>query len=411
MSQLGRSAKVASALLQTLDTKTKNKALLAISACLRQHREQIQAENKRDILGAKEFGISDVMIDRLSLNSARIDDMADAVEKLVALADPIGEIESGARLENGLLRSNVRVPLGVVGMIYESRPNVTVEAATLCFKTSNAVMLRGGKEAIFTNIALVSLMRQALTEQGLDPNCILLVENTSRESAREMMRLHDYLDVLIPRGGASLISTVIEHATVPIIETGTGNCHTYVDANADLSMAIAIVNNAKTSRPSVCNACESVLVHQDVAETFLPRLVEAFSHPVALRGCQRTKQILGDAVALATEEDYRTEFLDYILSVRVVETLEEAISHINTYNTKHSECIVTADLAAATRFTTAVDAAAVYVNASTRFTDGGMFGFGAEIGISTQKLHARGPMGLHALTSTKYILYGNGQIR
>lgn len=411
VSALGALAKEASTTLATLSTQQKNSALLALSASLRQHSAEILAANEQDLRQAKAFHISDVMLDRLALSPTRVSDMADAVERLIALPDPIGEIVSGSRLENGIRLSQVRVPLGVVGIIYESRPNVTVEVATLCLKTANAVMLRGGKEAIQTNRMLVALMRQALDAQGIDPNAIILIEDTSRQSTMELMRLHDVLDVLIPRGGASLISTVVEHATVPIIETGTGNCHVYVDATADLAMAIALVDNAKTSRPSVCNACETLLVHQAVAEQFLPKLVDSFSHPVALRGCSRTQAILGEDVTLASEEDYHTEFLDYILSIQIVDTLTEAIAHINRYNSKHSECIVTTDITAATTFTTEVDAAAVYVNASTRFTDGGIFGFGAEVGISTQKLHARGPMGLHALTSTKYILYGNGQVR
>lgn len=411
--KLGALAKQAATQLLTADTNTKNIALTAIAQQLRKDIPAILAENARDIQHAQQHGISEVMADRLRLTEERIMEIALSVENIVRLDDPVGETESGKRLPNGLCVLKQRVPLGVVGIIYESRPNVTVDAAVLCLKTSNAVMLKGGKEAIYTNTMLVSIMRQVLQTQGLDPNCISFMQDTSREATIAMMRLNNYLDVLIPRGGAGLIQAVLQHATVPVIETGTGNCHVYVDEHADLCMALEIVHNAKTSRPSVCNACESLLVHQHVAAAFLPMLQKACSsHPVVeIRGCRRTREILGNCVVPAAEQDYATEFLDYILAVKIVDDIDHALAHINYYTTKHSECIVTKDLTNAALFTSHVDAAAVYVNASTRFTDGAEFGLGAEIGISTQKIHARGPMGLHALTSMKYVIYGNGQIR
>lgn len=393
-------------------TELKNRLLYGIAEGLREEQDKILLENGKDVAHASQNGISGVMIDRLSLSSARIEGIANGVEKVAALNDPVGEILSGRVLPNGLELKKVRVPLGIVGMIYEARPNVTVDAAALCIKSSNAVLLKGGKEAIHTNRCLAGIMRKQAEKLGLNPDIICLIEDTSRETAAEMMRLNGVLDVLIPRGGKGLIRAVVENSSVPVIETGAGNCHVYVDASADLEMAASIVYNAKTSRPSVCNACESLLVHRAVAECFLPLVKERLDEKkVVLLGCEETRRILGTEIAPATEEDFGAEFLDYILSVKVVENLDEAIRHIGRYSTGHSETIVTKDLENARRFTSEVDSAAVYVNASTRFTDGEEFGFGAEIGISTQKLHARGPMGLAELTSTKYIIFGDGQIR
>lgn len=393
-------------------TALKNELLLHIADSLEANAAEIIEANAIDLSNAAQNGIPPVMLDRLSLTEERIHAMADGVRKVARLADPVGEVLDGRTLPNGLHIRSERVPLGVIGMIYESRPNVTVDAAALCLKASNAVLLRGGKEAIHTNITLTRIMQHALSEKGMSPDILLLVEDTSRDSANAMMRLNGYLDVLIPRGGQGLIRSVVENSTVPVIETGAGNCHIYIDGDADHEMGVRIVYNAKTSRPSVCNACESLLVHKDAAETFLP-LVKAKldSKNVIMLGCEETRRILGDSVAPANESDYAAEFLGYVISVKVVEDLDEAIAHINRYSTHHSEAIITNDLSHARRFTEQVDSAAVYVNASTRFTDGDEFGFGAEIGISTQKLHARGPMGLEALTSTKYIVLGDGQIR
>ena len=351
------------------------------------------------------------MIDRLMLDEGRISGIADAVRTLIDLDDPVGVVERGFTRPNGLVIHKTRVPLGVIGIIFESRPNVSVDAATLCLKAGNAVILRGGKEAINSNRALVGIMRRAVEKCGFDPNIIQLVDDTSRESANQMMKLSGFIDVLIPRGGHGLIQAVVQNATVPVIETGTGNCHIYVDKAADLAMAADIVYNAKTSRPSVCNAAESLLVHQAVAQEFLPMVKQRLDEKgVQLFGCAETRSIL-EGIQPATEEDYAAEYLDYKMSVKVVASVEEAVEHIRIYSTHHSDCIVTNDLAASELFTRSVDSAAVYVNASTRFTDGGEFGFGAEIGISTQKLHARGPMGLNELTSVKYVVHGNGQIR
>ncbi len=407
---LGARVKAAAPILATLDTAGKNAALQAIANQLRIDCDTILRANEQDLALAEQNGVRGVMRDRLLLNVDRVEAIAKATEEVIALPDPIGTVLSGGKLANGLQLQQVRVPLGVVGMIFESRPNVTVDAAVLCLKSGNAAFLRGGKEALYTNTALANSMRKALQGQGLPADLIVLLEDTHRAAAQEMMRLNDALDVLIPRGGAGLIQAVVANATVPVIETGVGNCHTYIDQTADLAMAVSIVNNAKTSRPSVCNACETILVHQAVAERFLPQLVAGFTHAVELRGCEKTCSILNSAVP-ASEVDYETEYNDYILSVKVVADLDEAIAHVNRYTTHHSECIVTDTLAAANRFTGEVDAAVVYVNASTRFTDGGEFGLGAEIGISTQKMHARGPMGLTALTTCKYIVIGDGQIR
>ena len=342
----------------------------------------------------------------------RISDIASSVLKLIEAEDLIGSVDYGVIRPNGLKICKTRVPLGVIGIIFESRPNVTVDAATLCLKAGNTVILKGGKEAINSNKCLADVMRAAVEKAGLPADVIQLVEDTSREAAAELMKLNKYLDVLIPRGGAGLINAVVNQATVPVIETGTGNCHVYVDESADIQMAADIVNNGKTQRPSVCNAVESLLVHKNIAEAALPVIKSKLDeHNVEIRGCQKTADILGDCVTLASDDDYATEFLDFIISVKVVDSIEEAIEHIQKYSTRHSECIVTKSLENAEKFQREVDAAAVYVNASTRFTDGGEFGFGAEIGISTQKLHARGPMGLRELTTVKYLINGNGQIR
>lgn len=405
-------AKQASQAASLLSTKEKNHALTAISRILVQQADQVLEANALDLAKAKENGMSTVMQDRLLLTKERIEGIASSVLDVVKLEDPVGQVVEGYRTVNGLNIQRIRVPMGVIGIIFESRPNVTVDAAVLCLKAGSAVLLRGGKEAFRSNLAFVRLMQQALEECGLPKELIQLVEDTSRETATKMMKLNGLLDVLIPRGGAGLIRSCVENATVPVIETGTGNCHIYVDASADLEMAVNIVFNAKTSRPSVCNAAESLLVHRDVADTFLPMCQKKLAEKnVEIRGCEETCKILGDLAVPATEEDYGKEFLDYIISCKVVGSVEEAIRHINRYSTGHSECIVTKDLDSADKFTAAVDSAAVYVNASTRFTDGGEFGLGAEIGISTQKLHARGPMGLKELTTVKYVIRGNGQIR
>lgn len=405
-------AKQASQAASLLSTKEKNDALTAISRILVQQADSVLEANAIDLAQAKENGMPTVMQDRLLLTKERIEGIASSVLDVVKLADPIGQVVEGYRTVNGLNIQRVRVPMGVIGIIFESRPNVTVDAAVLCLKAGSAVLLRGGKEAFHSNLAFVRLMQQALEECGLPKELIQLVEDTSRETATKMMKLNGLLDVLIPRGGAGLIRSCVENATVPVIETGTGNCHIYVDATADLDMAVNIVFNAKTSRPSVCNAAESLLVHRDVAQTFLPMCQKKLAEKnVEIRGCEETCKILGDLAVPATEEDYGKEYQDYIISCKVVGSVEEAIRHINHYSTGHSECIVTKDLDSADQFTAAVDSAAVYVNASTRFTDGGEFGLGAEIGISTQKLHARGPMGLKEMTTVKYVIRGNGQIR
>ena len=351
------------------------------------------------------------LIDRLMLTKERIDAMAEGLRQISELDDPIGEVTGMKKRPNGLLIGQKRVPLGVIGIIYEARPNVTADAFGLCFKTGNAVILKGGSDAIHSNTAIVECIRETLKESGVTEDAIQLITDTSRETAAEFMKLNQYVDVLIPRGGKGLIKAVVEQSTIPVIETGTGNCHIYVDESADLNMAADIVMNAKTQRVGVCNACESLLVHENVKEAFLPVMAERLrSKHVEMRADEEAKALIPDAKT-ATEEDWGTEYLDYILSIKVVKSVEEAIAHINRYNTKHSEAIITNDYSHAQKFLDEVDAAAVYVNASTRFTDGFEFGFGAEIGISTQKLHARGPMGLLALTATKYIIYGNGQIR
>ncbi len=409
---LGSRAKACRKAAATASTAEKNAALAAISAALRESIDVILDSNEADLIAARENGMSEAMQDRLRLTADRINGIADGVDDVIKLEDPIGEVISGSVRPNGMSITKVRVPLGTIAIIFESRPNVTVDAAVLCLKSGNAVILRGGKEAFNSNRCLCSIMRSALAKVGLPEDLIQFVEDTSREVSNELMRCSDYIDVLIPRGGAGLIRACKQNATVPVIETGTGNCHVFVDETADLPMAVSIVNNGKTRRVSVCNAVESLLVHENVAEEFLPMIKAKLDEKhVEIRGCERTKAILGDSVVPATEEDYATEFLDYIISVKVVKSLDEAIEHIDKYTTHHSECIVTNDLANAERFQKEIDAAAVYVNVSTAFTDGGMFGLGAEIGISTQKLHARGPMGLRELTSMKFLIGGNGQIR
>jgi len=409
---IGKRAKEAANSIAQLSGPVKNKALDAIADALEKNIAAIIEANKQDLDAAEQNGMSKSMLDRLTLNDKRIRDMAQAVRYITTLKDPVSRILSGSVSEEGLMIEKITVPLGVAGIIYEARPNVTVDAATLCLKAGNCCVLRGGKEAISSNTALMGIMRSALSGCGINPDAMNLVEDVSRESSVKMMRMNEYLDVLIPRGGAGLIRTIVENSTVPVIETGTGNCHIYVDAEADLDMAAEIIYNAKTSRPSVCNAAESLLVHKDAAEEFLPMAKKRLDESnVELRGCDKTRSILGEAVIPATEEDYKTEFLDYILAVKVVEDADEAIGHINKYSTMHSEAIVTRNYATAERFLKLVNSAAVYVNASTRFTDGGIFGLGAEIGISTQKLHARGPMGLEALTTIKHIIRGNGQVR
>ena len=410
--QLGSRAQIAARILATLNAGKKIEALNAIADSLEHNQAEIIQANALDLEVAKAAGMRESMLDRLMLDEARVSSIAQAVRNVAKLEDPIGEILHGFVTPNGMNIRKVRVPLGVIGMIYEARPNVTPDAASLCLKSSNAVILKGGKEAIHSNRCMVALMRSALEECSLPADAIQLIEDTSRESTIELMKCNRYVDVLIPRGGAGLIQSVVQNATVPVIETGTGNCHIYIDKDADLSMGVEILFNAKTSRPSVCNAAESLLVHKDVAEAFLPMAKQRLDEKqVQWRGCKRVQEILGKDVLPATPEDYGTEFLDYILSAKVVDSLDEAIEHITKYGTKHSEAIVTENLRASEEFTSRVDAAAVYVNASTRFTDGGEFGLGAEIGISTQKLHARGPMGLKELTTVKYIINGQGQVR
>lgn len=410
LQQLGQQAKASAYQLGLLDTLTKNQLLEKMATALEKNSAVILEANAQDLAKSDNYGIKETMKDRLRLTEARIKEMADGIRQVVQLPDPIGEVEKMWKNADGLMIGRQRVPLGVIGIIYESRPNVTTDAASLCFKTGNAVILRGGKEAFYSNQVLVKILQDTLQENGHSPHAIQFIDDTSHAVANDMMRLTEYLDVLIPRGGAGLIKRVKETATVPVIETGTGNNHVYVDKDAQLQMAMDITMNAKAQRPSVCNSIETVLVHQDVAEFFLPKLAEECADTVELRGDERALAYLTNA-QLATEEDWSTEFLDYILAVKVVDSVEEAITHINQYNTQHSEAIVTDNYFTSQKFLKEVDAAAVYVNASTRFTDGFVFGFGAEIGISTQKLHARGPMGLPELTSTKYIVYGDGQIR
>ncbi|MFG6328155.1 MAG: glutamate-5-semialdehyde dehydrogenase [Lachnospiraceae bacterium] len=412
ISQLGENARKSKASIANASTKDKNYILEVIAANLLNNTGRILESNKKDLDSARDNGISDAMSDRLRLTEGRIKDMADACRELIALKDPAGEVLEGSVRPNGMRITKTRVPMGVIGIIYESRPNVTVDAATLCIKSGNAVILRGGKEAINSNKALMDIMRESVAECGFPMDIVQLVCDTSRETASEMMKANGYIDVLIPRGGKGLISAVVNNATVPVIETGSGNCHIYIDNTIDMDMAVNITDNGKTQRPSVCNALETCLVHKGVAETFLPLLKERLDkHNVELRGCSETVRILGGSVKLATEEDYATEFNDYIFAIKIVENIDEAIAHIAKYSTGHSECIVTQNITNAEKFQKEVDSACVYVNCSTRFTDGNEFGLGAEIGISTQRLHARGPMGLNELTTFKYLINGNGQTR
>lgn len=410
--ELGKRAQAAAPAIAAAAPAVKNAALAAIADALIARTGEIVKKNQEDIEQAVTNGMSQSMIDRLLLNPQRIVAIAASVRTLIDMDDIVGSVEHGTIRPNGLQILKTRVPLGVIGIIFESRPNVTVDAATLCLKAGNAVILRGGKEALCSNAHLVTVMREAVESAGLPADVVQFVDDTSHETAEKMMRMNQYLDVLIPRGGAGLIRAVVEHASVPVIQTGTGNCHVYVDDSADLEMAVNIVDNGKTQRPSVCNAVESLLVHKDIAQEALPLIKARLDqHKVVMHGCQTTRSILGPDVQPATEEDYAKEYLSYDISVKVVDSIDEAIAHISRYGTKHSEAIVTRSLEHARKFQTQVDATAVYVNASTRFTDGGEFGMGAEIGISTQKLHARGPMGLHELTTVKYLINGEGQIR
>lgn len=410
--ELGAKAKAAEGAIAAASAMEKNAALKAIADALNQNAARIIEENKKDIATAEANGISKVMTDRLMLDEKRIAGIAEGVCGVIKLDDPIGSVDYGTVRPNGLKIQKIRVPLGTIGIIFESRPNVTVDAAALCLKSGNTCILRGGKEAYHSNKVLCEIMRSAVKSAGLPEDIIQFVDDTTREVTTQLMKCSKYLDVLIPRGGAGLIKAVTENATVPVIETGVGNCHVFVDESADPEMAVNIVDNGKTQRPSVCNAIESLLIHENCAEKILPMIKARLDeHNVQLRGCEKTRAILGECVIPATEEDYATEFLDYIIAVKVVKDIDEAIEHISKYSTKHSECIVTNSLANAERFQKRIDAACVYVNSSTRFTDGSEFGFGAEIGISTQKVHARGPMGLKELTSVKYLINGNGQIR
>ena len=409
--RLGENARRAAGSLMVAAAPAKNAALEAIARTLEENAAEIFAANAEDIAAGKAAGIAPNLLDRMLLDEKRLAGIVEGVRQVAALKDPIGEVLHAETLPNGLIVSQMRVPLGVVGMIYEARPNVTVDAAVLCLKSGNAVILRGSKDILRSNICLVKLMRQALTEAGLDPDCIALVEDPSRETATAFMKLSGYLDVLIPRGGAGLIRSTVENATVPVIETGTGNCHVYVDKDADLEKALPILMNAKTQRTSVCNACESLLIHRAVADAFGPAAVKALLEKGVVIHGDETAQIWDSRILPATEEDYYKEYLALELSVKVVDSAEEAIAHINKYSTKHSDCIVSENYTTVKKFLLGVDSACVYANASTRFSDGFEFGLGAEIGISTQKLHARGPMGLTALTTYKYVVLGEGQVR
>ena len=410
LEQMGIAAKSAAAVLASASSETKNKLLNLAADMLVKNEEELIKENEKDIKCGKEAGLTDALIDRLRLTPQRILDMATGLREIANEIDPVGEIIEGVTRPNGMRISKIRVPLGVVGIIYEARPNVTADAFGICLKSGNAVILRGGKEAIFSNLAIMKILKNAVKEVGLPEGTVDLVEDTTRQSANELMKLK-YLDLLIPRGGASLIRATVENATVPVIETGVGNCHAFVDETADLNMAVSIVENGKCQRPSVCNALETLLVHKNIAKDFLPLMDKAFKkHDTKILGCKATCEILKDATP-ATNEDYATEFLDYVIAVRVVDSLDDAISHIREYSTGHSECIITESYKNAERFVNSIDSAALYINASTRFTDGGQFGMGAEIGISTGKLHARGPMGIKDLTTVKFIVRGDGQIR
>ena len=411
LNRLGMNAKAAETEMRNLSTNKKNEVLLAVADKLVKDAQTLISANRLDVETGKRNHMPEGLIDRLLLTESRIEGMAEGLRQVAALDDPVGEVTGMKKRPNGLLIGQKRVPLGVIGIIYEARPNVTADAFALCFKTGNVVILKGGSDAIHSNEAIVNCIRETLNEQGVTEDAIQLISDTSRETAAEFMKMNQYVDVLIPRGGRGLIKAVVEQSTIPVIETGTGNCHIYVDETADLEMAADIIMNAKTQRVGVCNACESVLVHKDVKDVLLPVLAKRLQEKhVEIRADEAAYVLIPGAVH-ATEEDWGKEYLDYILSIKVVSSVEEAIAHINKYNTKHSEAIITNNYEHAQKFLDEVDAAAVYVNASTRFTDGFEFGFGAEIGISTQKLHARGPMGLLALTTTKYIIYGNGQVR
>lgn len=408
--EIGKKSKAASYIAAKLTMEQKVNALNTVAKCLVDNTQRILDANAIDIENAKNKNISEGLLDRLSLNPKRIEQMAEGIIQVAGLKDPIGEVLSMENRPNGLTIGKKRVPLGVVGIIFESRPNVTADAFALTFKTGNAVILRGGSDAINSNKAIVEAIHEGLDKEGICQDIILLVEDTSRETATAMMKLNGYIDVLIPRGGAGLIASVVQNATIPVIETGTGNCHIYVNEFADFDMALDIIENAKLQRLGVCNACESLVVDKKIANDFIPKLVDRIGSRVEIRGDKIALEI-SNVIKPATQEDFSTEYLDKIISLKVVEGIDEAIAHINTHNTKHSEAIITANYDAAMKFLNEIDAAAVYVNASTRFTDGFEFGFGAEIGISTQKLHARGPMGLNELTTTKYIIFGQGQIR
>jgi glutamate-5-semialdehyde dehydrogenase len=407
---LGARAKAAESAIRGITTEQKNTALTTIADILIANKAIILTENKKDVVFAEKNNMTKALLDRLTLTEQRIDDISDSIMEIVQLADPIGEILGGGQAKDGFNIVKKRVPLGVIGVIFESRPNVTVDAASLCLKSGNVCILRGGSDAIKTNMCLVLFMRRALESCGINPDAVILVEDTSHDVATEMMKMNEYVDVLIPRGGAKLIRSVVKEASVPVIQTGEGNCHLYVDENADIGMAVSITDNAKTQRPSVCNAIETLLVHKSAASEALMQLHELWQGSVIIYGDEATAGII-PVEREATEEDYYKEFNDYILAVKVVEDIDEAIEHVNKYGTRHSECIVTQNYENARKFQQEVDAAAVYVNASTRFSDGNVFGLGAEIGISNQKLHARGPLGLRELTSYKYLIYGNGQIR
>ncbi len=411
LKEMGMQAVNAKYALQKLTATEKNKALLHASEALLSHTEEILSANEKDIKAGKEKGMHEGLLDRLALTETRIAAMAEGLRQIAALEDPIGEIMDTFIRPNGLKISKVRVPLGVIGIIYESRPNVTADAFGLCFKAGNAVILKGGSDALLSNKAITVVLRNALQESGICADALQLIDSGDREITKAFMKMKEYVDVLIPRGGAGLIRSVVENSTIPVIETGTGNCHIYVDREADLNMAVNIIINAKTQRIGVCNACESLVIHKDIKDAFLPVLAEGLrAHHVEMRGDEAVREVLSDCLP-ATEEDYASEYLDYIISMKTVADVDEAIAHINKYNTKHSEAIITKNELTAEKFLKEIDAACVYVNASTRFTDGFEFGFGAEIGISTQKLHARGPMGLKELTSYKYQIHGNGQIR
>ncbi len=411
LNEIGQRAKSAKYDVQKYTTEMKNNALVHIADKLIASSEELLIANQKDIDKAKENGIHDGMIDRLSLSHDRINAMAVGLKQIATLPDYVGDVMEEFSHVNGMKIRKVRVPLGVIGIIFESRPNVTADAFGLCFKSGNSVILKGGKEAINSNIAITKVIREGLKEQNMNEDAVILIENTEREVTAKFMKLKEYVDVLIPRGGAGLIKAVVENSTIPVIETGTGNCHIYVDEHADLTKAVKIINNAKTQRISVCNACESLVVHKSVVDKLMPMLKEALSHANVEYRCDEISKTYMPEATLATEEDFGTEYLDYILSVKTVKNVQEAVAHINKFNTGHSDAILTENDENAQYFLNNVDAACVYVNASTRFTDGFEFGFGAEIGISTQKLHARGPMGLRELTAYKYQVMGNGEVR